>query len=80
MQRGSIDKLLHPDPKLGPVLAELQAASKSCCVPYRICGTNSFSGRGKPGVSDTFASALWGNSQVGWDLACEERRQNSSLR
>ena len=55
----SIDKLLHPDRKLGPMLAELQAASKSCGVPYRICETNSFSGGGKPGVSDRFASALW---------------------
>lgn len=55
----SIDKLLHPDPKLGPMLAELQSASKSCGVPYRICETNSFSGGGKPGVSDRFASALW---------------------
>ena len=55
----SIDKLLHPDPKLSPILAELEAASKSCGVPYRICETNSFSGGGKPGVSDAFASALW---------------------
>jgi len=55
----SIDKLLRPDPKLAPMLAELQAASGSCGVPYRICETNSFSGGGKPGVSDRFASALW---------------------
>jgi hypothetical protein len=41
------------------MLAELQAASRSCGVPYRICETNSFSGGGKPGVSDRFASALW---------------------
>jgi len=55
----SIEKLLHTDPKLDPMLAELQAASQSCRVPYRICETNSFSGGGKPGVSDRFASALW---------------------
>jgi hypothetical protein len=55
----SIEKLLHTDPKLGPMLAELQAASQSCRVPYRVCETNSFSGGGKPGVSDRFASALW---------------------
>jgi hypothetical protein len=54
-----IDKLLHPDPKLGPMLAQLSAASKSGGLPYRICETNSFSGGGKPGVSDAFASALW---------------------
>ena len=28
-------------------------------MPFRICETNSFSGGGKPGVSDTFAAALW---------------------
>jgi hypothetical protein len=55
----SIDKLLHPDPKLAPMLAQLSAASKSCGVPYRICETNSFSGGGKPGVSDAFAASLW---------------------
>ena len=55
----SLDKLLHFDPKLAPMLAELNSASKSSGVPYRICETNSFSGGGKPGVSDSFASALW---------------------
>jgi len=55
----SIEKLLQPDPKLAPMLAELRAVSKSSGVPYRICETNSFSGGGKPGVSDRFASALW---------------------
>ena len=58
--RGStIDKLLHPDPKLAAMLDRLRAASKSSGVPYRICETNSFSGGGRPGVSDTFAAALW---------------------
>jgi len=55
----SIEKLLHPDPKLAPMLAQLSVASKSSGLPYRICETNSFSGGGKPGVSDAFASALW---------------------
>jgi hypothetical protein len=55
----TIDKLLHTDPKLAPILAKLRAASESSGVPYRICETNSFSGGGKPGVSDTFAAALW---------------------
>jgi Glycosyl hydrolase family 79 C-terminal beta domain len=55
----SIEKLLHPDPKLAPMLAQLRAVSKSSGLPYRICETNSFSGGGKPGVSDRFASALW---------------------
>ncbi len=51
--------MLHTDPKLGPELATLQAASSTSRVPYRICETNSFCGGGKPGVSDTFGAALW---------------------
>ena len=55
----TIDKLLHPDPKLAPILAKLRTASQSSGAPYRICETNSFSGGGRPGVSDTLAAALW---------------------
>lgn len=55
----TIDKLLHTDPKVAPMLAKLKAASALSGVPYRICETNSFSGGGKPGVSDTLAAALW---------------------
>jgi hypothetical protein len=55
----TLDKLLHPDPKLAPKLEELRVASAASHVPYRICETNSFCGGGKPGVSDTFGAALW---------------------
>jgi len=55
----TLDKLLNTDPKLAPILAKLRAASESSDVPYRICETNSFSGGGKPGVSDTLGAALW---------------------
>jgi hypothetical protein len=55
----TVDKLLRPDPKLATMLDRMRAASKSSSVPYRICETNSFSGGGRPGVSDTFAAALW---------------------
>src|SRR5208282_3920350 len=55
----TIAKLLAADPKLQPRLDQLQAASARCGVPYRICEVNSFSGGGRPGVSDTMASALW---------------------
>src|SRR5580704_1139829 len=55
----TIDKLLGVDPKLQPQLDTLSAAAKSCGLPYRICEVNSFSGGGRPGVSDTMASALW---------------------
>lgn len=55
----SAHKLLDTDPKLTPMLAKLDGASRSSAVPYRICEANSFSGGGRPGVSNTFASALW---------------------
>lgn len=55
----SIEKLLGVDPKLLPQLTALKAASQACGVPYRICEVNSFSGGGRPGVSDTMAGALW---------------------
>ena len=55
----TMDKLLHPDPKLAPMLEKLRSASKASRTPYRICETNSFCGGGKPGVSDTFGAALW---------------------
>jgi hypothetical protein len=55
----TIEKLLGIDAKLQPELDQLRAASQSCGRPYRICEVNSFSGGGRPGVSDTLASALW---------------------
>src|ERR1700735_26734 len=55
----TIDKLLHTDPKLSPILAKLRAASESSGGPYRICEVNSFSAGGRPGVSATPAAALW---------------------
>jgi hypothetical protein len=55
----TIEKLLSADPKLQPELDRLRAASQSCGLPYRICEVNSFSGGGRPGVSDTLAGALW---------------------
>jgi hypothetical protein len=41
------------------MLSRLRAASRIAGVPFRICEVNSFSGGGRPGVSDTFGSALW---------------------
>jgi hypothetical protein len=55
----TIEKLLGVDPKLQPELDQLRTASESCGLPYRICEVNSFSGGGRPGVSDTMAGALW---------------------
>jgi hypothetical protein len=55
----TVEKLLDIDPKLQSELDQLRAASQSCGLPYRICEVNSFSGGGRPGVSDTMAAALW---------------------
>ena len=55
----TIEKLLAVDPKLQGRMDQWRAASQSCGRPYRICEVNSFSGGGRPGVSDTMAGALW---------------------
>lgn len=55
----TLDRLLQRDPKLISLLATLKQISRQAHLPFRICETNSFSGGGKPGVSNTFGSALW---------------------
>jgi hypothetical protein len=55
----TLDLLLHADPTLASTLATLKQVSEQAHLPFRICETNSFSGGGKPGVSNTFGSALW---------------------
>lgn len=58
-KRGSAEQLLTPDPRLKEMLADLRAASQQSGIPWRMCEINSFSGGGRPGVSDTFVGALW---------------------
>ncbi|HEY5254050.1 MAG TPA: glycosyl hydrolase family 79 C-terminal domain-containing protein [Acidobacteriaceae bacterium] len=55
----TLNLLLESDPKLASTLATLRQISEQAHLPFRICETNSFSGGGKPGVSNTFGSALW---------------------
>lgn len=57
--RGSAEQLLVPDPHLKDILTRLRTASRQSGIPWRMCETNSFSGGGLPGVSDTFVGALW---------------------
>jgi hypothetical protein len=57
--RGTAEQLLTPDPKLADILARLRTASQQSAIPWRMCEINSFSGGGRPGVSDTFIDALW---------------------
>lgn len=58
--QSTIERLMAPSEGLTRMLATCEAATRSTGVPYRICETNSCYGGGKPGVSDTFAAALWG--------------------
>lgn len=55
----TLDYLLAPAEPLTRTLTALAATSRAAGVPYRINETNSFSGGGKPGVSDTLGAALW---------------------
>lgn len=57
--RGTAEQLLTPDPRLIDVLTRLRTASQQSGIPWRMCETNSFSGGGRPGVSNTFVGALW---------------------
>ena len=57
--KATIETLLRTDSTWSRKLKELEQISKSSKVPYRINEVNSFSGGGKPGVSNTFASTLW---------------------
>jgi hypothetical protein len=56
----TIENLLKTDAKLGRILDQCGVASRRSGSPFRVCETNSCFGGGKPGVSDTLASALWG--------------------
>ena len=57
--QATMDRLLLRDDRFDARLDKLQALCDPAHVGYRINEVNSFSGGGKPGVSDTFASALW---------------------
>ncbi len=62
----TIDLLLAPDPLLGPSLADLATAAgvAGASAGFRLTETNSFASGGQPGVSNTFASALWAVEHV----------------
>ena len=57
--RGSADQLINPDPRLTELQMRMRTASQRSGIPWRLCETNSFSGGGRPGVSDTLLGALW---------------------
>ena len=57
--QGTAQQLFVPDLRLKDVLERLRTAAQQSGIPWRMCETNSFSGGGRPGVSDTFLGALW---------------------
>ena len=55
----TIERLLGPSPRLEAQFNAVAAARRRTGLPFRMVETNSCYQGGKPGVSDTFASALW---------------------
>jgi hypothetical protein len=55
----TLKRLLQRDTNWDKRLGNLRQVSRENGLAYRINEVNSFSGGGKPGVSDTFGSALW---------------------
>ena len=58
-RQGTLDQLMQPDPALKLKLERLAQVTRKSNIPWRMCETNSFFGGGRPGISDTFAGALW---------------------
>jgi len=57
--KSTLERLLDPDPKLAANLETIMPAANAAHLPYRMTEGNSCWDGGKPGVSDTLASALW---------------------
>jgi glycosyl hydrolase family 79 len=55
----TIERLLRPNPKLEDEFKGMKQTMQESGLPFRLAETNSCYQGGKPGVSDTFASALW---------------------
>jgi hypothetical protein len=56
----TIQRLLSPNPKLEAEFEGMKKTMHESNLPFRLAETNSCYQGGKQGVSDTFASALWG--------------------
>lgn len=57
--RMTIDLLLHPGARFDSSCREALDSARAADLPFRMTEGNSCYNAGKPGVSDTFASALW---------------------
>ncbi len=60
----TIGRLLQPNPTLQAEFEGMKEVMNESGLPFRLAETNSCYQGGKPGVSDTFASALWGADLV----------------
>jgi Glycosyl hydrolase family 79, N-terminal domain len=56
----TIERLLRPNPKLQAEFQGMAETKAESNLPFRLAETNSCYQGGKQGVSNTFASALWG--------------------
>ena len=56
----TIERLLRPSPALAREFEGMAQTKQDSGLPFRLAETNSCYQGGKRGVSDTFASALWG--------------------
>jgi hypothetical protein len=66
----TIERLLRPNPKLEAEFAGMKQTRQDTGLPFRLTETNSCYQAGKQGVSNTFASALWG-AELMYQLATE---------
>jgi hypothetical protein len=60
----TIDRLLQTDPRIDAGMSRIMPAARDAKLPFRMTEGNSCYRGGKPGVSDAFASALWGGDYV----------------
>lgn len=66
----TIERLLRPNPKLVAEFAGMAQTHRDTGLPFRLTETNSCYQGGKKGVSNTFASALWG-AELMYQLATQ---------
>lgn len=66
----TIERLLKPNPRLEAEFAGMKQTRDDTGLPFRLTETNSCYQAGKQGVSNTFASALWG-AELMYQLAAQ---------
>lgn len=66
----TIERLLHPNHRLMAEFAGMARTHQDTGLPFRLTETNSCYQGGKKGVSNTFASALWG-AELMYQLASQ---------